>query len=654
MLRRTARSLPPIPLICLIVLGAWTCFEPADEIDLDTEIARLEQQLGQRELDEDLVAAACFGDVEMAREALENGADIDAKGAELFLMHSWGETPLERACAKGHMEMVRFLVERGAYTGFSGTDYVSPLWMAAEQNNAEVIEYLVGQGCDPYLELTTAHRLDRSFLLVLRGDYNSFNFLGEFYELGEPIPLGEYLFRELVMAPVPDNVMFDAALMGADGAVDALAAHGAYVGRPGSFMDAVIKGDAELVKRWLERRDFDLETLIWDWRWTPLHFAAALGRTEVVGELVAAGAEIDALTGRNLESPLSLAAERGRLETVKALVELGADVGWDGPFGPLLSKALSPDPFWYHPVFRQRRAITGREELLAYLIEAGADPAQNNSKALQDSARWNHPGAARMLIDAGAVVDDQGTALGQTALHSAARFGSDETAAVLLEAGADPEVLSKYDDLPVHRAAERGNRETLTLLADYGADLLAPDQYGSTSLHRAAERLRFSNVEFLLSRGIDPDLINEHGVTPLELAMYGSDDYKYDPAIDQVKTITALLKAGADPFRVDEEGVTLLHGASGFGSEAAVRLLLELGLDPNATDAEGLTPLHLACRCGNYSGARLLLDAGTDPLARDNEGKTPWELIEEPPSYPSGKLNVYRLEKLALEFEGED
>lgn len=50
---------------------------------------------------------AIWGDVEAARVLLDAGAEIDALGEE-------DHTPLHEAIHQGHIEMVRFLVARGA------------------------------------------------------------------------------------------------------------------------------------------------------------------------------------------------------------------------------------------------------------------------------------------------------------------------------------------------------------------------------------------------------------------------------------------------------------------------------------------------------------------------------------------------------------
>eukprot|EP00658_Telonema_sp_P-2_P076721 TRINITY_DN6775_c0_g1_i1.p2 TRINITY_DN6775_c0_g1~~TRINITY_DN6775_c0_g1_i1.p2 ORF type:complete len:105 (+),score=34.15 TRINITY_DN6775_c0_g1_i1:197-511(+) len=60
-------------------------------------------------------------------------------------------------------------------------------------------------------------------------------------------------------------------------------------------------------------------------RYTPLSFAAQNGHTEVVRELLGAGAEVDK-AAENGATPLSFAAQNGHTEVVKELLGAGAEV----------------------------------------------------------------------------------------------------------------------------------------------------------------------------------------------------------------------------------------------------------------------------------------------------------------------------------------
>lgn len=93
-------------------------------------------QKPQEELDQALCDAAREGDVERARELIQNGADVNATT-------TYGWTALVSAARNGHMNVVRFLIERGADVNAKTTDGWTPLIQAAENNQASVVRYLV-------------------------------------------------------------------------------------------------------------------------------------------------------------------------------------------------------------------------------------------------------------------------------------------------------------------------------------------------------------------------------------------------------------------------------------------------------------------------------------------------------------------------------
>jgi ankyrin repeat protein len=126
--------------------------------------------------------------------------------------------------------------------------------------------------------------------------------------------------------------------------------------------------------------------------WTPLHGAAADGRTRDVQGLLAEGADPNAREGQGA-TPLHLAAARGSNDgTVRALLARGADL----------------------------RALD------AY----GATP-------LHWAASHGRPGAVGLLLDAGADVNARAGEQAFTPLHAAAASGDVECVDLLIERGAD-------------------------------------------------------------------------------------------------------------------------------------------------------------------------------------------------------------------------
>lgn len=132
-------------------------------------------------------------------------------------------------------------------------------------------------------------------------------------------------------------------------------------------------------------------------------------------------------------------------------------------------------------------------------------------------------------------------------------------------------------------AAYKGNTDLAILLLDRGADpnLLSPD--GRTALWFAAEGRHPEMIATLLRRGAQPDVRGNHADTPLMRAC--------DSAGHAEASARPLLAAGAGLGARDNHGCTPLFRAEVGWEPGLVRALLEHGADPNARDRYGRTPL---------------------------------------------------------------
>ena len=110
---------------------------------------------------------------------------------------------------------------------------------------------------------------------------------------------------------------------------------------------------------------------------------------------------------------------------------------------------------------------------------------------------------------------------GFTALHYAAFFGQEGSARLLLERGAEVDVVARNENIhvtPLHSAASGGHPSIVKLLLEHGADPNAAQDGGFTPLHSAAQNDDTESVEALLAAGADPSLANDEGRAPAELA----------------------------------------------------------------------------------------------------------------------------------------
>lgn len=102
---------------------------------------------------------------------------------------------------------------------------------------------------------------------------------------------------------------------------------------------------------------------------------------------------------------------------------------------------------------------------------------------------------------------------GYTALHFAAFFAKPEAARILLEAGAQVDVVARNEMRvqPLHSAAAGRQIEICRLLIAAGADVNARQAGGFTPLHEAAQNGDPEMVELFLSAGADPAVTTDDG-----------------------------------------------------------------------------------------------------------------------------------------------
>jgi ankyrin repeat protein len=176
-----------------------------------------------------------------------------------------------------------------------------------------------------------------------------------------------------------------------------------------------------------------------------------------VQELLAAGADANALTDSAKRTALHAAAQAGRDGNVQLLLDNGVDANAATTFG---STALL------------LAAQYGHAKVVKLLLAAGADVQyalrENKATALDFAASGGHEEVIDLLLLAGAKIVDRGA--GCTALHTAAAKGHAAVACKLLAAGADVNALFGPLYTPLILAAERGHLEVVQVLIAHGAD----------------------------------------------------------------------------------------------------------------------------------------------------------------------------------------
>lgn len=111
---------------------------------------------------------------------------------------------------------------------------------------------------------------------------------------------------------------------------------------------------------------------------------------------------------------------------------------------------------------------------------------------------------------------------GFTALHLAIFGGQEGAVRLLLERGADPNVLSRADIAkvpPLGTAAFAGSTPIARVLLDSGADPNVRGEGGFTPLHAAAQNNDEELARLLLDRGADPAAMTDDGRRPADFGL---------------------------------------------------------------------------------------------------------------------------------------
>ena len=351
-----------------------------------------------------VVAAAGRGDLGTVRQLL------DDKPTWIHIVGSHGRTMLWEAAYRGKLEMVQFLLERGADINLPGCYHIqhrleiTPYCVARYEGRDSVADYLLEQGATIDIH-TTAYL----------GDYDAVQ-----AHLDSDPSISNKGYLQAVMLPA---------------------------GKPHTF----------------EHRE-----AAWA---TPLCYAIRGGNPSIVELLISRGSTIAPYSERFLDYAIS----GNRIEIATLLLENGADPN------------------------KAPRILDDGSEMSELLKSYGVPPKDINA---QGDMGWP------MLVY---------VCRGDNREHP-------DKILRLLELGADIDVRNYKGKTALHCAAKAGFLTVIDLLIEKGATIDAPDNNGETALFEAirstikdGEKQRAA-IEALLVKGANPNLKNEKGLTPLQVA----------------------------------------------------------------------------------------------------------------------------------------
>ena len=436
---------------------------------------------------------------------------------------------------------------------------------------------------------------------------------------------------------------------------------------------AALCGFRGLVERLLTAHPQDLNAEGGDWG-SPLNAALGKGHLDIAQYLLDCGAD-GGNRGNVDRTGLYIASSRGYADVVRSLADRGADLD---TICEDYSDIYLDDVKWtslHLAIYKKHRDIA------ILLLERGANTEILSSfgqTALYIASSHGYTDGVRSLIDHGADVnaicedyDEHGNNVKQTPLHVAIYKERRDVAQLLLERGANTEILSSFSQTALYMASSRGYVDGVWSLIDHGADpnMICKDydEHGDnvewTPFHVAIYKERRNIMILLLKRGADTETRSSRDETALymashcecadivrQLISHGADlnavcedfdvyygDVKWTPLQVAICKGTrqisrTLLEYGANPNKLDNWDVTALHLASRSGEITDVESLLEYGANVEVRDRDGWTPLHEAAYHLNLEVLVALLNRGADPHAQINNGETPIQLASAPHS----------------------
>ncbi|KAE9099934.1 hypothetical protein PF010_g15006 [Phytophthora fragariae] len=373
----------------------WLCAQPDESGNAQT-----------RELltkDNPLSAAAYYGHLEVMKWFVENGAQVNQSDDE-------GSPALMSAAGRGHFAAVQWLVEQGAHFNEDG-EGDAPLHGAATFGSLDIVKYLVKKGA----------RVDGKN----EGGKSALHYAAGAAE--ECVELVQFLLDNGLNPSDTDELgrtaLYYASTAQNFGVVEVLLKSGFQVNRPPeadlsrAYLEAA-KGDRLSLVEHLVEYGVDVHYTNFQGR-NALHEAAGTGSVSVVSALLGRGVDLHQ-TDKFGVTPVLEASRHGRLEVLRHLLEAGGSIS-DANIAGQTALHLS--------------ALGGHKDVCELLLECGAEVNCCDKRGwtpLHSAATAGHTDVVQFLITSGASVGTENTS-GQTAQALAEERGHDDVVKCLSE-----------------------------------------------------------------------------------------------------------------------------------------------------------------------------------------------------------------------------
>lgn len=420
---------------------------------------------------------------------------INNKVTSVNTLSTGRSSALHMACMRGHIDMIKYLLQQGAHINQADDDGLTPLHLAvASGASPSLVNYLLDQGAN-----------------ILSTDNQGANALHIAADSGN-VPLVRLLLGK--GAPINEitgdheSATFLATEQGHLEALEMLLANGGNANDPNAngfhaVHAAVKRGSLSILEALLDSKTpanpstgstGAARAYVKDaGDNTPLHICALVSGESVSEEialrmarkLIASGCPVAEINSEGWNA-LHIAAQVGSASLIKLFLEVGSSINArNDEGGNVLHIALSAEKF----------------DLVPLLVERGADlnvGDANNVTPLLLAIQAGRGDIAQLFLNKGA----RATALTSdniSLLHMALEEGLFSLADLLLSKGASPigETTEGYQ--PIHIVAASGDIEWVQKLLDLGADANALTQAGLTPL-RLAQENEHAEVAALLEK----------------------------------------------------------------------------------------------------------------------------------------------------------
>ena len=247
-----------------------------------------------------------------------------------------------------------------------------------------------------------------------------------------------------------------------------------------------------------------------------------------------------------------------------------------------------------------------RPGVVALLLEAGADPDVVNNQA-KTPLDLAISGSKDEIID---LLLEAGAAVEPPVDGIHVLAWNNEVIGVKLHiyAGTDIDQADEFGNIPLLLAVEKGHIGVLELLIKHEANLEVSDPDGFTPLIMSAELNHPELLQLLLDGGADIAAEDKAERTALDWAI-----------IMQSAEAETILRENDAPSSAEKSFIAAIQT----NNIDAVKALLEKGADVNEPAYTTKTPLHYASHSRNKEILKLMMTEGADLEAKTEQGFTP-------------------------------